>query len=1005
LEPDGSLDETFGNGGRLIIDLGGSEWAYHAVTDSQGRIVSEVIDGSSQQYSLLRHTATGQLDSSFGTNGRATIQQIPNRFHNVGLSIAIDAEDGILVPGSTVNPDPDLHVDFAVARYTVQGTLDATFGHQGIAAIDLGAFDDHAYGVATDGQNRVVVVGYTNQNSFDIGLARLFSAGGGNAPVIDITVNNVDPEIVSLDGAGADQTVNEGDLVTLDGAFADVGLDDSHSQQWTVVASNGQVVDQLNIADGGDSDGSGGSSFSFVPVDNGDYTVTYTVTDDDGGVHSEVATVNVNNVASQNVNAGTDQTVDEGDTVNLSASFSDPGSADTHSQTWSVVSSNGQTIASGSGASFSFVPNDNGTYSVTYTVTDDDNGSTADTVLVTVNNVAPAVAAENASVTVSEGATVGNMGLWSDPGADDVTLMASVGTVTQNANGTWNWSHPTTDGPDNNQTVTITATDSDGIATSTSFNLVVNNVAPTVAAENASVTVSEGATAGNTGTFADLGADVVTLSASVGNIVDNGNGTWSWSHPTTDGPDQSQTVTITATDSDGLATSTGFNLVVNNVAPQNVDAGADQTVDEGDTVSLSGSFTDPGSSDTHTQTWSVLSSNGQTIVNGSGASFSFVPDDNGTYTVTFTVTDDDSGSTADTVEVTVNNVAPTANAGGPYLTFEDVPITLNGTGTDVAGEADSLRFAWDLDNDDSFETDGESVAFNPAALGLTGTHPHTVKLRVTDKDDAPTITSATVQIVGQGITQVGSVVYVVSGPTTNDVVTISHSGNNIRVVASFNKNKLVEFAGASVTDIHVRTRGGNDVVNAASIARPMTIDGGSGNDVLNGGTIRNTIIGDAGNDVLNGGAGDDILVGGAGNDALNGSGGNDALSGGDGNDSLTGSSGRDLLIGGRDNDSLNSGADEDILVGGLTLHDNSIAALDAIMVVWKSTQGYDSRVASLTAAAGYLRAGTSVLDDDDPDSINGGAGRDLIFGDTSKLDGVMDSIALEAALDTLFAVV
>jgi Ca2+-binding RTX toxin-like protein len=249
------------------------------------------------------------------------------------------------------------------------------------------------------------------------------------------------------------------------------------------------------------------------------------------------------------------------------------------------------------------------------------------------------------------------------------------------------------------------------------------------------------------------------------------------------------------------------------------------------------------------------------------------------------------------------------------------------------------------------------------------------------------------------------VVYVVSGPTTNDVVTISHSGNNIRVVASFNKNKLVEFAGASVTDIHVRTRGGNDVVNAASIARPMTIDGGSGNDVLNGGTIRNTIIGDAGNDVLNGGAGDDILVGGAGNDALNGSGGNDALSGGDGNDSLTGSSGRDLLIGGRDNDSLNSGADEDILVGGLTLHDNSIAALDAIMVVWKSTQGYDSRVASLTAAAGYLRAGTSVLDDDDPDSINGGAGRDLIFGDTSKLDGVMDSIALEAALDTLFAVV
>ena len=89
-------------------------------------------------------------------------------------------------------------------------------------------------------------------------------------------------------------------------------------------------------------------------------------------------------------------------------------------------------------------------------------------------------------------------------------------------------------------------------------------------------------------------------------------------------------------------------VTVDNVAPQNVEGGNDQTVNEGDLVSLSGSFTDPGSADTHTFVWHVVAGNGQTITNGAGQNFSFTPNDNGSYTVTFTVTDNDAGSTATT---------------------------------------------------------------------------------------------------------------------------------------------------------------------------------------------------------------------------------------------------------------------------------------------------------------------------------------------------------------------
>ncbi len=67
--------------------------------------------------------------------------------------------------------------------------------------------------------------------------------------------------------------------------------------------------------------------------------------------------------------------------------------------------------------------------------------------------------------------------------------------------------------------------------------------------ESVSVVVDEGQTAINSGNVFDPESDPVTLTASVGTVVNNGDGTWIWSFSTTDGPDESQVVTITARDS------------------------------------------------------------------------------------------------------------------------------------------------------------------------------------------------------------------------------------------------------------------------------------------------------------------------------------------------------------------------------------------------------------------------------------------------------------------------
>ena len=160
-----------------------------------------------------------------------------------------------------------------------------------------------------------------------------------------------------------------------------------------------------------------------------------------------------------------------------------------------------------------------------------------------------------------------NSGTYQDPGADTLTFTASAGTVVDNGNGTWSWSLQTTDGPDDSAAVTVTVTDKDGGAATVTFDLAVANVAPTVAVDLPAVEVLEGQTATNTGTYLEPGDDVVSFTATVGTVVDNGDSTWSWSFPAADGPDETQVVTVTVTDSDGEATTVTFNLAVANAPP------------------------------------------------------------------------------------------------------------------------------------------------------------------------------------------------------------------------------------------------------------------------------------------------------------------------------------------------------------------------------------------------------------------------------------------------------
>jgi uncharacterized repeat protein (TIGR01451 family) len=107
-------------------------------------------------------------------------------------------------------------------------------------------------------------------------------------------------------------------------------------------------------------------------------------------------------------------------------------------------------------------------------------GDNSSTDVTPVINMLPEVTIELVSVTVDEGQTAYNSGTVGDPDGDTVILTSSIGSVTNNNDGTWAWSFETSDGPAESQTVTIVADDGNGGMTQIDFSLAVNNVAPSV---------------------------------------------------------------------------------------------------------------------------------------------------------------------------------------------------------------------------------------------------------------------------------------------------------------------------------------------------------------------------------------------------------------------------------------------------------------------------------------------------------------------------------------------
>jgi hypothetical protein len=557
-----------------------------------------------------------------------------------------------------------------------------------------------------------------------------------------VGVNNVNPTATF----SATSPVNEGDDI-------DLSLTDPFDPSSAdTTAGFGHAFD-CDTSDGNPFiDNAGDSTESCSTADSGSRGVAGRISDKDGGSTSYSTDVTIDNVAPTGTFTPV-SSVDEGSSFGLALSdVTDPSSVDAALLEFAFDCGDGSGFGAFGASSATCPTDDDGSRTVGVTVRDKDGGTNTYTATVTVNSVAPTANLEiNPAGDVDEGSdfTLSLVDAF-DPSSVDLpglTYAFDCGDAAglQPASTQNSATCPTDD--NGTRDVVAWVIDPDGDRTSYQATVTVINVSPEPTL-SAPASVNEGSdihlevsdvqdvssadeAAGFTFAF-DCGSGFGLYGAS--DSIDC---------PTTD--NEFRSVAVRAQDKDGGVGQASALVEVVNIAPEATFETAD--VNEGDPISLAlTNVTDASPVDTFTFAFHCGSApfGGFTAGDFGASSTATCPtNDSGDRTVTGAVRDDDGGTTAYSVDVTVNNVAPT----GTFNTGdvdEGSPISLSISGvTDPSSVDTAAGFEYAFDCGSGYGVWGTSDSAN---CPTTDQGSRTVKGKVRDKDGGESEATATVRI-------------------------------------------------------------------------------------------------------------------------------------------------------------------------------------------------------------------------------------------------------------------
>ena len=160
--PDGTLDTTFGRGGKVVTDFGdhGFDQARSAVLQPDGKLVAAgfaiTLDGGSENFAVARYAANGALDRSFGVKGKAQVDF--GSCCQAAHSVLLQGDGKLVLVGYPDSESSDS--DFVLARLGPTGALDTSFGDGGRVRTSFGDLNGGANGAALQPDGRIVAAGF-----------------------------------------------------------------------------------------------------------------------------------------------------------------------------------------------------------------------------------------------------------------------------------------------------------------------------------------------------------------------------------------------------------------------------------------------------------------------------------------------------------------------------------------------------------------------------------------------------------------------------------------------------------------------------------------------------------------------------------------------------------------------------------------------------------------------------------------------------------------------------
>lgn len=174
--PDGTLDQSFGTGGKLTTDFGNSsDKARALVLYPDGRILvagSYLPQGGSGGIAMARYLSNGAPDNSFDSDGKLTLTG------GSANAVTLYPGDKIVTAGAGIGANGTS--DFGFTRHNMNGSLDTSFDTDGRVSVNIAGFsNDRAFAVTIQVDNKIVAAGSTNTGSAagDFALVRLNEDG------------------------------------------------------------------------------------------------------------------------------------------------------------------------------------------------------------------------------------------------------------------------------------------------------------------------------------------------------------------------------------------------------------------------------------------------------------------------------------------------------------------------------------------------------------------------------------------------------------------------------------------------------------------------------------------------------------------------------------------------------------------------------------------------------------------------------------------------------------